>query len=83
MWEVGSWEDFDVVVCVISPLFSICHLTQTDVYMYSALLGEADLLTGQVICPRTPPNALAAFAGIVPKPEEWIVEGVCAYVPQV
>lgn len=50
---------------------------------FLALLGEADLLAGQIICPRTPPNALASFAGVVPKPEDWIVEGVCAYVPQV
>lgn len=49
-----------------------------------ALLGEADFLTGQVLCPRTPPDAIARFAGQLPKPdEEWVVEGVCAYVPQV
>lgn len=49
-----------------------------------ALLGEADFLTGQVLCPRTPPDAIAQFAGQMPKDdEEWVVEGVCAYVPQV
>ncbi|KAI0040180.1 ATP-binding cassette transporter [Auriscalpium vulgare] len=47
-----------------------------------ALLGEADFLTGQVLCPRTPPDAIAGFVGIVPKPEDWVVEGVCAFVPQ-
>ena len=47
-----------------------------------ALLGEADVLSGQVLCPRTPPNALASFAGVVVPEEEWIVQGVCAYVPQ-
>ncbi|KAI0062503.1 ATP-binding cassette transporter [Artomyces pyxidatus] len=47
-----------------------------------ALLGEADFLTGQVLCPRSPPDAIASFATVLPQPEEWIVEGVCAYVPQ-
>ena len=48
-----------------------------------ALLGEADLLAGQVSCPRSPPNIIASFEGVVPPPEEWIVNGACAYVPQV
>lgn len=47
-----------------------------------ALLGEADVLAGQVVCPRSPPDALAQFAGQAVAPEEWVVEGVCAYVPQ-
>ncbi|KII87771.1 hypothetical protein PLICRDRAFT_92667 [Plicaturopsis crispa FD-325 SS-3] len=48
-----------------------------------ALLGEADLLTGQSMCPRSPPDALANFADEVEvSPEDWIVEGICAYVPQ-
>ncbi|KAF8888549.1 multidrug resistance-associated ABC transporter [Infundibulicybe gibba] len=46
-----------------------------------ALLGEADLLAGQMLCPRSPPDSLASFATAVPK-EEWIVSGICAYVPQ-
>lgn len=47
-----------------------------------ALLGEADVLAGQVVCPRSPPDALAQFAGQLVSPEEWVVKGVCAYVPQ-
>ncbi|OJT05133.1 ABC transporter ATP-binding protein/permease VMR1, partial [Trametes pubescens] len=47
-----------------------------------ALLGEADLLSGQMICPRSPPDTIAKFAGVVVPQEEWIVSGVCAYVPQ-
>ena len=47
-----------------------------------ALLGEADVLAGQVLCPRTPPDALDAFSGMDVSQEEWIVPGVCAYVPQ-
>ncbi|THH26392.1 hypothetical protein EUX98_g7797 [Antrodiella citrinella] len=47
-----------------------------------ALLGEADLLTGQLICPRSPPDIIASFAGARVPDEEWVVEGVCAYVPQ-
>lgn len=48
-----------------------------------ALLGEADLLTGQVACPRSPPDALARFAVERVSEEDWIVPGICAYVPQV
>lgn len=48
----------------------------------SALLGEADLLTGQIVCPRSPPDALASFAKVRASEEDWIVEGICAYVPQ-
>ncbi|KAJ7485641.1 multidrug resistance-associated ABC transporter [Mycena latifolia] len=47
-----------------------------------ALLGEADLLTGQMLCPRSPPNSLAAFTDVHPSKEEWVVQGMCAYVPQ-
>ncbi|KAI8972894.1 ATP-binding cassette transporter [Trametes punicea] len=47
-----------------------------------ALLGEADLLSGQMICPRSPPDTIARFAGVVVPQEEWVVSGVCAYVPQ-
>ncbi|EJC98304.1 multidrug resistance-associated ABC transporter [Fomitiporia mediterranea MF3/22] len=47
-----------------------------------SLLGEADLLAGQISCPRSPPNVIASFVGQVPEEKEWIVNGVCAYVPQ-
>ncbi|KZT01063.1 multidrug resistance-associated ABC transporter [Laetiporus sulphureus 93-53] len=47
-----------------------------------SLLGEADVLAGQVISPRTPPDTISSFAGVVVPEEEWVVEGVCAYVPQ-
>ncbi|KAF9225872.1 multidrug resistance-associated ABC transporter [Gyrodon lividus] len=47
-----------------------------------ALLGEADILAGQVICPRSPPDVLASFSGKMASPEQWVVKGVCAYVPQ-
>ncbi|KAG8803549.1 hypothetical protein FRC16_004675 [Serendipita sp. 398] len=47
-----------------------------------ALLGEADILTGQLICPRSPPDAVAEFMQIS-EDDEWIVPNMCAYVPQV
>ncbi|TFK34287.1 multidrug resistance-associated ABC transporter [Crucibulum laeve] len=47
-----------------------------------ALLGEADVLAGQVLCPRSPPDALASFSGVMPTKEDWIIDGICAYVPQ-
>ncbi|KAJ6609306.1 hypothetical protein B0H10DRAFT_2166370 [Mycena sp. CBHHK59/15] len=48
-------------------------------------LGSEDAFTssGQVMCPRSPPDSLASFAGLHPTNEEWVVEGICAYVPQV
>ncbi|KAH8829370.1 multidrug resistance-associated ABC transporter [Flagelloscypha sp. PMI_526] len=47
-----------------------------------SLLGEADILAGQVISPRSPPDALASLSNKIAPGEPWIVEGVCAYVPQ-
>ncbi|EIW74375.1 P-loop containing nucleoside triphosphate hydrolase protein [Coniophora puteana RWD-64-598 SS2] len=48
------------------------------------LLGEADVVAGQVLCPRSTPNALASMShGLPIEREEWVVKGVCAYVPQV
>ncbi|KAJ7319100.1 multidrug resistance-associated ABC transporter [Mycena albidolilacea] len=47
-----------------------------------ALLGEADLLSGQMLCPRSPPDSLAGFTDVRVSKEEWVVEGMCAYVPQ-
>ncbi|KAF9031702.1 multidrug resistance-associated ABC transporter [Hymenopellis radicata] len=46
-----------------------------------ALLGEADILTGQMLCPRSPPDAIASLQDVY-RTEDWIVQGVCAYVPQ-
>lgn len=50
---------------------------------FEALLGEADLLAGRIICPRSPPNTIASFVGVTPSLEHWIVKGTSAYVPQV
>jgi len=33
------------------------------------------------MCPRSPPDSIASFVNMVTK-EDWIVQGVCAYVPQ-
>lgn len=52
------------------------------VSLKQALLGEADVLTGQVLCPRSPPDAIASFRGEIPPQNEWIRPNVCAYVPQ-
>ncbi|EJC97742.1 multidrug resistance-associated ABC transporter [Fomitiporia mediterranea MF3/22] len=50
--------------------------------LLQALLGEADVLVGRVSCPRSPPNTIGSFSGIIPPPENWIVNGTCAYVSQ-
>ncbi|KAK2461264.1 hypothetical protein APHAL10511_006791 [Amanita phalloides] len=47
-----------------------------------SLLGEADILTGQLTCPRSPPDSLASFIGKTIPQETWIIDGLCAYVPQ-
>ncbi|THU79589.1 ATP-binding cassette transporter [Dendrothele bispora CBS 962.96] len=49
--------------------------------MLLALLGEADVLTGQLFCPRSPPNAIASFKNM-DKNEKWVIQGLTAYVPQ-
>ncbi|KAH7344787.1 multidrug resistance-associated ABC transporter [Rhizoctonia solani] len=48
-----------------------------------ALLGEADILAGQLIAPRSPPDALAKLSQESNLDHSnWIVRGICAYVPQ-
>ncbi|KLO19366.1 ATP-binding cassette transporter [Schizopora paradoxa] len=47
-----------------------------------SLLGEVDLLSGQLSCPRSPIDTTLIPPGTRIKPEDWIVEGACAYVPQ-
>ncbi|TCD67258.1 hypothetical protein EIP91_000335 [Steccherinum ochraceum] len=47
-----------------------------------ALLGEADVVSGQLLCPRSPPDTIASFTGVNVPEDEWIAEGICAYVPQ-
>ena len=48
-----------------------------------SLLGEADVLAGQLLCPRSPPDSLVSFAesAVITK-DEWVVQGSTAYVPQ-
>lgn len=58
----------------------ICSLKLNGALL--ALLGESDILAGQVLCPHSPPNILASFSEVKVSPKEWIVPGVCAYVPQ-
>ncbi|KAH9169799.1 ATP-binding cassette transporter [Lactarius sanguifluus] len=64
------------------PSASSTPKTNGKTLLLLSLLGEADLLTGQVLCPQTPPDAIASFVGVVPSPGEWVIDGVCAYVPQ-
>ncbi|KAJ7476731.1 multidrug resistance-associated ABC transporter [Mycena latifolia] len=47
-----------------------------------ALLGEADVLSGQMMCPRSPANSLASFAETHPTKADWVIQGICAFVPQ-
>jgi ABC-type multidrug transport system fused ATPase/permease subunit len=68
----------------VGELSLICgKLGSGKTLLLLALLGESDLLAGQVVCPRSPPDSLASFEGILVPPDQWIVPGICAYVPQV
>lgn len=52
--------------------------------LIQSLLGETDLLAGQVVCPRTPANSLFTFAedhSFLTK-ENWVIPDQCGYVPQ-
>ncbi|OCF33530.1 ATP-binding cassette transporter [Kwoniella heveanensis BCC8398] len=46
--------------------------------LLAGLLGEADLLAGQVICPRSTPDAM----GREEKITDWIIPNMVGYVPQ-
>jgi hypothetical protein len=49
----------------------------------NGLLGEADLLAGQLDCPRSFPNAMADYDDDVQIPDhDWVVQDMVAYVPQ-
>jgi ABC-type multidrug transport system fused ATPase/permease subunit len=50
--------------------------------LLSGLLGEADLLAGQILCPRSPVSAIEDYGGTVP-PEDWILRGRTAFASQV
>ena len=81
---VGNWAPGRPWCCLVCNLHRYTQRSSCVPITFGiALLGEADLLAGQICCPRTPPNSLASFANTVYKSDDWIVEGVCAYVPQV
>ncbi|VDB88774.1 unnamed protein product [Peniophora sp. CBMAI 1063] len=46
------------------------------------LLGEADILAGDVMCPRSSADALANMSDELARIGDWVVDGICAYVPQ-
>ncbi|KAF7354869.1 Multidrug resistance-associated ABC transporter [Mycena sanguinolenta] len=48
-----------------------------------ALLGEAQVVAGQMTCPRSPSGFLASCSENEISQKDWLVEGMCAYVPQV
>ncbi|EPQ52340.1 multidrug resistance-associated ABC transporter [Gloeophyllum trabeum ATCC 11539] len=67
----------------VGELSLICgKLGSGKTLLLLSLLGEADVVTGQLHSPRSPPDAIASFTGVVPRDEDWTVPGVCAYVPQ-
>ncbi|ODO00841.1 ATP-binding cassette transporter [Cryptococcus wingfieldii CBS 7118] len=49
--------------------------------LLSGLLGEADLVTGNMVCPRSSPDAMQDAAGWTGT-DNWIVPNLVGYVPQ-
>lgn len=49
--------------------------------LLAGLLGEADLLTGRMDCPRSAPNVMGTAAQSITE-EDWIIKSMLAYVPQ-
>jgi hypothetical protein len=74
--KLGSGKTL-LLLCAFSIVFIVLINNNLNV----ALLGEADILTGQVLCPRSPPDVIASFYGLIPPPDQWVVKNVCAYVP--
>ena len=50
--------------------------------LLNGLLGEADVLAGQLSCPRSSPDLMAAFESSSIKAENWVIPGMVGYVPQ-
>lgn len=50
--------------------------------LLNGLLGEADLLAGQLYCPRSTPDAMAWNSSKMVDGEHWIVTDMTAFVPQ-
>ncbi|OJA08290.1 hypothetical protein AZE42_07810 [Rhizopogon vesiculosus] len=86
---MGTGSPIEIVVgtaLLYSMLGVSCFiglLWQAGQWKDSIVVGETGILTGQVFCPHSPPDALACFANQKITNEEWIMPGVCAYVPRV
>jgi len=50
--------------------------------LLAGLLGEADLLAGHIECPRSSPDAMGSQEQHGISQEDWVVQGMLAYVPQ-
>ena len=77
--KLGSGKTL-LLLCEESPVALLSGWLM--VALEKALLGEADVLAGRVLCPRSPPDAIASFQDDIPSQDEWIRQNVCAYVPQ-
>jgi hypothetical protein len=62
--------------------FTVFQAKQGSKSSLLGMLGESDLLTGQIIVPRSPPDSIATFSAQEISDEDWIVSGICGYVPQ-
>lgn len=49
--------------------------------LLQALLGEASVQSGKLVCPRSAPDSIARHQK-VQDGENWVVDGLCAYAPQ-
>lgn len=77
--KIGSGK----TLLLLGKSSNFIYFTMADWFtLHAALLGEADVLAGQVLCPRSAPDSyllLSEVDTMVP----WIMDGMCAYVPQV
>ncbi|CED85202.1 multidrug resistance-associated abc transporter [Phaffia rhodozyma] len=71
------------IECPVNELTLVCGpLGSGKTLLLKALLGEADILTGSLACPRSAPDAMSNFSNDVSS-ENWIQKSITAYVPQV
>lgn len=77
--KIGSGK----TLLLLGKSSNLIYFTMADYFiLHAALLGEADVLAGQVLCPRSAPDSYSSLSE-VDVTEPWVMDGICAYVPQV
>lgn len=58
------------------------HIGSGKSLLLNGLLGEADLIAGDLACPRSSPDLMDSFGVGKISPEDWVIQDMVAYVPQ-